>query len=212
MARHENPVTGQARFHTRCVRSLAVRAAVVMVIGLAAGGSVGCASRAAGAAPATARPPSDWSAVEALSLQSRVEVERRAGGSVSGTLRAVTPESVAIDTGSGGITVTRVEVARVLRVRSGNRRAAGAATGVLIGAAVGVAQSLLFTESSKLQFALRFSAVWVPIGATLGAISGADANETTVVYSAVDSTLLPNLQMQPTRRVTLAGARLIWRR
>lgn len=210
MAQHETPVAGQSNPWGSSVRGLAIRAALVLVVGLAASGSAGCASRAAEAVTTTARPQSDWSAVEALAPRSRVLIERRAGGAVSGTIRAVTPGSVEVDTGSGTATVTRVDVARVLRVRSGNRRAAGAARGVLIGGAVGVAQSLLFTQSSRLEFALRYGAVWVPIGATLGAISGADAYEETVVYVAAET--LPNIQMQPTRRVLPGGAQLTWRR
>jgi len=212
MTQHETTVTGKPNPRTRCLRGLAVRVVVLVVIGFAASSSAGCASRAGAATSAIARPHSDWSAVEALAPRSRVEIERRAGGSVSGAIRAVTPESVEVDIVSGTVTVSRADVARVLRVRRGSRRAAGAARGVLIGGAIGVAQSLLFTESSRLQFALRFSAVWVPIGATLGAISGADADDVTVIYAAVESTALPNLQMQPTRRAIPVGARLIWRR
>jgi hypothetical protein len=210
MAQHLSPVTGQSNPFTSCVRGLALRAALVLAVGLAASGSAGCASRGAGAVTATARPHSEWAAVEGLAPRSRVQIERRAGGSVSGTISAVTPGAIEVDTASGAVAVTRVDVARVVRVRSGNRRAAGAARGVLIGGAVGVAQSLLFTQSSRLEFALRYSAVWVPIGATLGAISGADSYEETVVYVAAET--LPNIQMQPTRRMTPDGARLIWRR
>ena len=99
----------------------------------------------------------------------------------------VAPAFVDVDTRTGAVSVTRVDVARVL-------------------------QSLLFTQSNRLQFALRFSAVWVPIGATLGAISGVNADSTPVVYVAADSTPQAGSQMQPMRRVTSIGARPMCRR
>ena len=88
----------------------------------------------------------------------------------------------------------------------------GAARGFAIGGAVGVLQALLLTKSDRLVFAGIFSAVWAPVGAALGAINGAGQRETTVVYAVIESNPLPNIRMQPTRRLSSDGARLIRKR
>lgn len=182
----------------RCGCDLAVRAVVLAAIA-AATGSAGCASRAAVATAVVS--PSDWAAVEALGPRTRVVVERRAGGAVEGALRAVSARAVEVDTNADAVTVARADVARVLRMRGSNRRVEGAARGALIGGAAGVLQGLLLTKSNRLLFALRFSAVWAPLGAILGAVSGAGAGETAeVVYASAASEPLPDLHMQPTGR------------
>lgn len=134
-------------------------------------------------------------------------VERRGGGAVSGATRAVTSASIEIDTSDSVLVVARADVARVLRTRSS--AGIGAARGLAIGAAVGVLQALLLTKSDRLVFAGIFSAVWAPVGAALGAINGAGHRESTVIYSVIESNPLPNIRMQPTRRLSPDGARLI---
>lgn len=205
MAKRETSRMRKPNRFGSCIRRLMVRAFTLCLIALTAAGSGACASRVAGAS--TAVPSSDWSVVEALPPGSKVVVERRGGGAVSGATRAVTSASIEIDTSDSVLVVARAEVARVLRTRS--LAGIGAARGLAIGGAVGVLQALLLTKSDRLVFAGIFSAVWGPVGAALGAINGAGHRETTVVYSVIESNPLPSIRMQPTRRLTLSGTRLI---
>ena len=199
----ENPLR-----RLRQLRCLVVRFATPCLIALAAAGSGGCASRAT--APSTATASGDWSAVEALAPGSKVAVERHGGNAVSGATRTVAADSIEVDTDRSTLVVARADVSRVLRTRS--RASESTARGLAIGGVGGVLQGLLLTKSNRLLFAGLFGAGWGLIGATAGAISGAGHSETTIVYSAMEANPQPNFRMQPTRRVSPGGARLIRQR
>ncbi len=172
-------------------------------------GTEGCASRAVLATGASG--PSDWSRVDALPEGAKVVVERHGPTAMAGSTLNVTANSIELATSAGSAVVDRVDVRRVLRTRS--RAGKRAAWGMAIGGVGGVLQGLLLTESNQLLFARLFGAGWAAIGGTIGGLSAIGDSETIVVYEAVGPhPELPNLQMQPTRHVTLVGARLIWHR
>lgn len=152
----------------------------------------------------------DWSVVETIAPRQKVVVERRADATLSGTVRATTADSIEVDTDGTTTAVSRPDVRRVLRVRS--RASKNALRGLAIGGVGGVLQGLLLTKSNRGLFAGLFGAGWAIIGGAAGAISGAKSSDTEIIYAAPDTSPLPDLRMQPTRRVLPDGARLIRRR
>ena len=172
-------------------------------------GTAGCATRAVSVTAASA--PSDWSRVDGLPEGAKVVVDRHGSTAVAGSTLKITANSIELATSAGSAVIDRSDVRRVVRTKS--RAGKRVVWGMAIGGVGGVLQGLLLTESNQLLFARLFGAGWAAIGGTIGGLSGIGASETIVVYEASAShPELPNHQMQPTRRATLVGARLIWHR
>lgn len=172
-------------------------------------GTEGCASRAAQTTGASGL--SDWARVDALPEGAKVVVERHGSTAIAGGTLNVTANSIELATRAGSAVVDRVDVRRVLRTKS--RAGKRVAKGMAIGGVGGVLQGLLLTKSDRLLFARLFGLGWAAIGGTIGGLSAIGDSETIVIYEAVGPPPgLPDIRMQPTRRVTSEGARLTGRR
>ena len=78
-----------------------------------------------------------WDVVRGLDPGRPVEVRNAAGEDRRGALRAVSADSISLQTDKGEITFQRADVRRV-RVKSGSRRVRSILIGVAIGATIGL--------------------------------------------------------------------------
>lgn len=115
----------------------------------------------------------DWSAVSSLPAGTPVEVQRRSGGTVRGTLASVSTTALSVTPNSGAaISIDRQTITSVYRTK-GRHVVAGAAIGGLIG--VGVGAGLGAAACGPSAFCRRSQGVEVgaPILGAVGALIGA---------------------------------------
>jgi hypothetical protein len=92
--------------------------------------------------PGLAKDLSSWDAVVGVSTGARVQVSRKSGDTLKGSLAAATASAVSVQTNSGEVTVQRAEVTSIA-VRQGGSKArwiglaVGAVAGIGAGAALG---------------------------------------------------------------------------
>ena len=80
-----------------------------------------------------------WGRVQALAQGARIEVFRKGGAGVSGTVSSVSPEAIVILTKKQQVSVARTEVTRVVTHHSGRAKWIGLAIGAGAGAGIGAA-------------------------------------------------------------------------
>lgn len=78
-----------------------------------------------------------WDAVRGLKPGDRVKVSDNAGKEYQGAVRAVSADTIALETGSGQVAIEKAKVRKV-KVRSSTRRVRNVIIGAAIGVAVGV--------------------------------------------------------------------------
>jgi preprotein translocase subunit YajC len=115
----------------------------------------------------------DWSAVSSLPAGTPVEVQRRNGGTVRGTITSVSTTTLSVTPKSGAaISIDRQAITSVYRTK-GRHVVAGAAIGAVIGVAAGA--GLGAAACSPSGFCTRGQGVEVgaPILGAVGALIGA---------------------------------------
>src|SRR5947209_11988655 len=80
-----------------------------------------------------------WQDVQGLAHGSKVEVARKSGAPVSGTVGTVSADSIGVLTKQQEVAVSRAEVSRVIVGRKGHAKWYGLAIGAGAGAGVGTA-------------------------------------------------------------------------
>jgi hypothetical protein len=136
---------------------------------------------------AAPRDTASWQNVQALDRGVRVEVSRKTGDTLRGTLGSVSPDSLTILVKQQETAVPRADVLRVVKKRQGHAKWIGLGIGAGAGAGVGAALGARLANESAGDIdvkALSIAAV-AAAGALIGLAIGAglDSRHSTVYIS-----------------------------
>lgn len=118
-------------------------------------------------------PENSWNNLSQLHPGERIEIVDARMKSHRGDLAAYTTKGISLSRNGGVITIVRAEVASIKRIGQSRRRRNilfGAAIGAAVGLAVGAVRGKTYHEEGETTV---FMAVWTPIGAGIGAATGA---------------------------------------
>lgn len=118
-------------------------------------------------------PDHSWDSIRQLHAGEKIEIVDVRMKSHRGDFAAYTTEGISLSRNGGVITIQRAEVASIKRIGESRRRRnllLGAAIGAAGGLAIGAIRGKTYHEEGE---ASVFIAVWTPIGAGIGAATGA---------------------------------------
>jgi len=125
-----------------------------------------------------------WQNVQALTPGARIELSRKSGEKVSGSLRSATPDSIVLTGKQQDLSIPRTEVSRIVVKSKGRGKWIGLAIGAGAGAGTGAAIGTRLANESAGDINLKAlsTAVVAAAGALIGLAVGAtlDARHQTV--------------------------------
>ena len=133
---------------------------------------------------AAPRDNASWQNVQALTAGTRVELSRKSGERVSGSLRSATADSVVLTAKQQEVSIPRAEVSRIVVKSKGRGKWIGLAIGAGAGAGTGAAIGTRLANESAGDINLKAlsTAVVAAAGALIGLAVGAtlDGKHSTV--------------------------------
>ena len=112
-----------------------------------------------------------------------LQVERRAGGIVGGSLQSVDADRLVLDAAGGPVELLRTTIGRIVRLGA-RTTARSAKRGFVIGAVIGATQGALTVETNRGAWIGLLAAIEGSVGAVIGAIHGAGKRERMLIYEA----------------------------
>jgi hypothetical protein len=128
-----------------------------------------------------------WQDVQALAQGAKVEVSRKTGGPVSGTVGTVSADSISVVTKQQEVSVPRADVSRIVASRRGHAKWIGLAIGAGAGAGTGAAVGARLANESAGDIDIKTGATagLAVVGALIGLAIGStlDSRHSTI-YTA----------------------------